>query len=130
MYPTEKIVTTLSPSGDTGHIRIDGAADPQQVFDMIRDQKSVNVWIIENRVGPESSPEFGPYIVSIDFLLQRWRAYRRWTEGGVVDGSYCQGTITTWGRLAGLVAMITDHMAQRRLEFIHHVQEGCRAEAN
>lgn len=125
-YTPSNIITTLSPSGDIGHIRIDGAANPRQVFDMIRDQKSVNVWTIENRVGPENSPEFGPYVVTIDFLLQRWRAYRRWPEGGAVDGSYCQGTITTWGPLAGLVSMITDHMAQRRLEFLHHIQEACR----
>nr|DAM84164.1 MAG TPA: hypothetical protein [Caudoviricetes sp.] len=126
MYPTEKIVATLSPSGDTGYIRIDGAADPTQVFDMIRDQKSVKIWTVENRVDPETSPEFGPYIVSIDFLLQRWQAYRRWPEGGVVEPTYCQGTITTWGQLAGLVSMITDHMAQRRLELLHHIQEACR----
>nr|DAU75562.1 MAG TPA: hypothetical protein [Caudoviricetes sp.] len=126
MYPTEKIVTTLSPSGDTGHIRIDGAADPTQVFDMIRDQKSVNVWTIENRVGPEAAPEFGPYILLIDFLLQRWQLYRSWPEGGVVESTYCQGSITTWERLAGLVAMITDRMAECRLKALYHIQEACR----
>lgn len=127
MYPTEKIVTTLSPSTDSGHIRIDGAADPTQVFDMIRDQKSVNIWIIENRVGPEAAPDFGPYIVSIDFLLQRWQAYRRWPEGGVMDQTYCQGTITTWERLAGIIAMTTDHMAERRLEALHTlIEDGAR----
>lgn len=125
-YEFSDIITTISPSGDTGHIRIYEVANPTQVFDMIRGQKSVNIWIVENRVGPEASPEFGPYILSVDFLLERWQVYRRWPEGGVVDKTYCQGTITTWECLAGLVAMITDHMAERRLEVLRHIQETCR----
>lgn len=126
MYPTEKIVTTISPSGDTGHIRIDGAADPAKVFDMIRDQKSVNVWTVENRVGPEAAPEFGPYFLLIDFLLQRWQLFREWAEGGVVEPTYCQGSITTCERLSGLIAMITDHMAECRLKALHHIQKTSR----
>lgn len=129
-YALSDITTTIFPSSDTGHIRIDGAADPTQLFDMIRGQKSVNVWTIENRVGPEADPEFGPYFLLIDFLLQRWQLYRNWPGGGVVESTYCQGSITTWERLSGLVAMITDRMAEHRLKALHHIQEACRAEAN
>ena len=39
--------------------------------------------------------------------------------------TYCKGAITKWHHLTGLVAMITNHMVERRLELLHHIQEAC-----
>lgn len=122
----DDIITTITPDGVRGRIAFEGAADPTLIMETIRGTKTTLHWVVQNMIGTQEFPEFGPYILVIDFLQGEWEAYRLWPGGSIRRETYCKGAITKWDHLTGLVAMITDHMAERRLEALCHIQEACR----
>ena len=126
MYTPDNIITTITPDGTSGRIAFGGAADPTLIMETIRGTQTVHHWVVQNMIGTQEFPEFGPYILVIDFFQGEWEAYRLWPGGSIRMETYCKGAITKWDHLTGLVAMITDHMAERRLETLHRTQEACR----